>query len=142
MSDEEEGVLMPISGLIEYSDMIAAMLPLLRFQTTNLTLLHVIETPISTPLGSEGMDDIFKEAESKIIPIRDWLNGQGYSALIKLVTARRVADAITEEASSTDYSMIFMMKRRKKKGLLGRLSKSVTESVISSVDCPVVTILV
>ncbi|MFW9959039.1 MAG: universal stress protein, partial [Candidatus Odinarchaeota archaeon] len=62
--------------------------------------------------------------------------------LIKLVTARRVADAITEEASSTDYSMIFMMKRRKKKGLLGRLSKSVTESVISSVDCPVVTILV
>jgi len=113
MSDDV-GVLMPISGMIEYSDMIAAMLPLLRFQTTHLTLLHVIETPISTPLGSEGMDDVFKEAESKIIPIRDWLNGQGYSAIIKLVTARRVADAIAEEASSIDYSMIFMMKRRKK----------------------------
>jgi nucleotide-binding universal stress UspA family protein len=141
MSDDV-GVLMPISGMIEYSDMIAAMLPLLRFQTTQLTLLHIIETPISTPLGSEGMDDVFKEAESKIAPIRDWLNGQGYSAQIKIVTARRVADAIAEEASSIDYSMIFMMKRKKKKGLLGHLSKSVTESVIRNVACPVVTILV
>jgi nucleotide-binding universal stress UspA family protein len=139
---EEVGVLMPISGKIEYSDLIAAMLPLLRFQATHLTLLHVIETPVSTPLGSEGMDDIFKEAENKISPIRDWLNNQGYLATIKIVTARRVADAIAEEASSADYSMVFMMKRRKSGGLLNRFSKSVTEAVIRNVDCPVITILV
>lgn len=142
MSDDDVGVLMPISGKIEYADMIAAMLPLLRFQTTRLTLLHVIETPISTPLDTEGMSDVFKEAESRIIPIRDWLNSQGYVATIKLVTARRVPDAIAEDASSTDYSMIFMMKRRRKRGVLGFFSRSVTESVIRHVSCPVVTILV
>jgi nucleotide-binding universal stress UspA family protein len=38
--------------------------------------------------------------------------------------------------------MIFMMKRRRKKGILGLFSKSVTENVIRNVDCPVVTILV
>jgi nucleotide-binding universal stress UspA family protein len=141
MSDDN-GVLMPISGKIEYSDMIAAMLPLLRFQTTHLTLLHVIETPISTPLGSEGMDDIFKEAENRIAPLRDWLNNQGYIATIKIVTARKVEEAITEEAKSSEYSMVFMMKRRQKKGFFGRFSKSVTENVIRNVDLPVVTILV
>jgi nucleotide-binding universal stress UspA family protein len=141
MSDDN-GVLMPISGKIEYSDMIAAMLPLLRFQTTHLTLLHVIETPISTPLGSEGMDDVFKEAENRIAPLRDWLNNQGYIATIKTVTARKVEEAIKEEAKSSEYSMVFMMKRRQKKGFFGRFSKSVTENVIRNVDLPVVTILV
>lgn len=139
---EDAGILMPISGKIDYSDLIAAMLPLLRFQATYLTLLHVIETPVSTPLGTEGMDDIFKESETKIAPIRDWLNGQGYVANIKMVVARRVADAIIEEANSNDYSLIFMMKRRKLKGFFTRFSKSVTETVIRDVDCPVVTILV
>jgi nucleotide-binding universal stress UspA family protein len=142
MSDDDVGVLMPISGKIEYSDMIAAMLPLLRFQTTHLTLLHVIETPISTPLGSEGMGDVFKEAESRITPIRDWFNNQGYVAAIKIVTARKVEEAIAEEANSSEYSMVFMMKRRRKKGFFGRFSKSVTEAVIRNVDCPVITILV
>lgn len=141
MSDDN-GVLMPISGKIEYSDMIAAMLPLLRFQTTHLTLLHVIETPISTPLGSEGMDDVFKEAENRIAPLRDWLNNQGYIATIKIVTARKVEEAIVEEAKSSEYSMVFMMKRRQKRGFFGRFSKSVTENVIRNVDLPVVTILV
>jgi nucleotide-binding universal stress UspA family protein len=139
---EDTGVLMPISGKIEYSDMIAAMLPLLRFQTTRLTLLHVIETPISTPLGSEGMDDVFKEAQNRIAPLRDWLNSQGYVATIKIVTARKVEEAIAEEANSSEYSMVFMMKRRQKKGFFGRFSKSVTENVIRNVDLPVVTILV
>jgi nucleotide-binding universal stress UspA family protein len=142
MSDDDAGILMPMSGKIEHSDMIAAMLPLLRFQTIHITLLHVIETPISTPLDSEGMDDVFKEAESGIVPIRDWFNNQGYVANIKIVTARKVGEAIVEEAMSSGYSMVFMMKRRRKKGILGRFSRSVTEYVIGNVDCPVITILV
>ena len=138
----DEAVLMPVSEQIEYSDMVAAMLPLLKFQTTRITLLHVIEAPISTPLESEGMEVIFREAEAKVQPLQTWLNKQGYAAEIKLVTARSVASAISEEAGTSKYSMIFMMKRRRKKGILGIFSKSVTESVIRNVDCPVVTILV
>ena len=142
MNTAKDAVLMPVSGQIEYADMVAAMLPLLKFQTSQITLLHVIEAPISTPLGSEGMDEIFKESEMKIKPLQTWLNKQGYVSNIKLVTARNVASAIADEASTSVYSLVFMMKRRKKKGFFGLLSKSVTESVIRMVDCPVVTILV
>ncbi|KXH75338.1 MAG: hypothetical protein AM326_09050 [Candidatus Thorarchaeota archaeon SMTZ-45] len=142
MGTIDDAVLMPVSGQIEYSDMVAAMLPLLKFQTSHITLLHVIEAPVSTPLESEGMDEIFREAETKVQPLQDWLNKQGYIAEIKLVTARDVSSAIAEEAGTSKYSMIFMMKRRRKKGILGLFSKSVTESVIRNVDCPVVTILV
>jgi nucleotide-binding universal stress UspA family protein len=142
MGTIDDAVLMPVSGQIEYSDMVAAMLPLLKFQTSHITLLHVIEAPVSTPLESEGMDEILRSAEVKVQPLKDWLNKQGYVAEIKLVTARDVASAIAEEASTSKYSMIFMMKRRRKRGLLGRFSRSVTESVIRNVDCPVVTILV
>ncbi len=142
MGTIDDAVLMPVSGQIEYSDMVAAMLPLLKFQTSQITLLHVIEAPISTPLGSEGMEEIFEEARIRIEPLQNWLNKQGYVSNIKLVTARNVAAAIAEEASTSTYSLIFMMKRRRKTGLLGSLSKSVTESVIRMVDCPVVTILV
>ncbi len=142
MGSIDDAVLMPVSGQIEYSDMVAAMLPLLKFQTSHITLLHVIEAPISTPLQSEGMEEIFREAEMQVQPLQDWLNKQGYIAEIKLVTARNVSSAIAEEAGTTKYSLIFMMKRRRKKGILGLFSKSVTESVIRNVDCPVVTILV
>jgi nucleotide-binding universal stress UspA family protein len=142
MGTIDDAVLMPVSGQIEYSDMVAAMLPLLKFQTSHITLLHVIEAPVSTPLESGAMDEIFKEAEKKVQPLQDWLNKQGYVAEIKLVTARDVSSAITEEAGTSKYSMIFMMKRRRKKGILGILSRSVTESVIRNVDCPVITILV
>ena len=142
MSDDDACVLIPISGTLEYSDMTAAMLLLLPFHTNRMMLLHVIETPISTPLDTDGMGDVFKEAEAMLVPLRDWLNGQGYIATIKIVTARRVPDAIAEEASSSEYSLVFMMKRRKKRGIFGSFTKSVTESVIRNVDCPVVTILV
>lgn len=142
MVTTDDAVLMPVSGQIEYSDMVAAMLPLLKFQTSHITLLHVIEAPVSTPLESEGMEEIYRGAEKKVQSLQDWLNKQGYVAEIKLVTARSVASAIAEEASTSKYSMIFMMKRRRKKGILGLFSKSVTENVIRNVDCPVVTILV
>ncbi|MFW9976312.1 MAG: universal stress protein [Candidatus Thorarchaeota archaeon] len=142
MGTIDDAVLMPVSGQIEYSDMVAAMLPLLKFQTNHITLLHVIEAPISTPLESSGMEEIFSDAEKKVQPLQNWLNKQGYVAEIKLVTARDVSSAIAEEAGTSKYSMIFMMKRRRKKGILGLFSKSVTENVIRNVDCPVITILV
>ncbi|MFW9963145.1 MAG: universal stress protein [Candidatus Sifarchaeia archaeon] len=142
MGTIDDAVLMPVSGQIEYSDMVAAMLPLLKFQTSHITLLHVIEAPVSTPLEPSSMEEVFREAELKVKPLQEWLNNQGYVAEIKLVTARDVSSAIAEEAGSSNYAMIFMMKRRRKKGILGLFSKSVTENVIRNVDCPVVTILV
>ena len=130
---------MPFSGDIAYSDMVAAMLPLLKFQTKALTLFHVIEAPISTPLDTEEMKDLVAAAEAKIKPLSDWLAKQGYRVQIKIAVARHVKDAIVEEAQDSRYSMLFMLKRRKRRK---RLSKSVTEEVIRRVQLPVVTMLV
>jgi nucleotide-binding universal stress UspA family protein len=139
----EEGkrdyVLMPFSGDIAYSEMVAAMLPLLKFQTKALTLFHVIEMPISTPLDTDDMKDLVAAAELKIKPLSDWLSKQGYRVQTKVAVARHVKDAIIEEASDPRYSMLFMLKRRKRRK---RFSKSVTEEIIGHVQLPVVTILV
>jgi len=115
------------------------MLPLLKFQTKALTLFHVIEAPISTPLDTEEMKDLVAAAEAKIKPLSDWLAKQGYRVQIKIAVARHVKDAIVEEAQDSRYSMLFMLKRRKRRK---RLSKSVTEEVIRRVQLPVVTMLV
>ncbi|RDE10946.1 MAG: hypothetical protein C4K47_10740 [Candidatus Thorarchaeota archaeon] len=139
----EEGtrdyVLMPYSGDIAYSDMVAAMLPLLKFQTKALTLFHVIETPISAPLDTDEMKDLVAAAEVKIKPLSDWLSKQGYRVQTKVAVARHVKDAIIEEANDPRYSLLFMLKRRKRRK---PLSKSVTEEIIGHVQLPVVTILV
>ena len=141
-SIQGEDVLMPVSDSIEYADMISALLPLLRFQTSHITLFHVIETPVSTPLEPKAFDTVSTEVQSKLEPLREWLVDQGYAVVSKIAIARRVSDAIIEEVNSSPYSLVFMMKRRRNKGLMRFFQKSVTEAVIRSVDCPVISVLV
>ncbi len=133
---------MPVSATMEYTDMISALLPLLRFQTSQITLFHVIETPVSTPLEPKAFESISKEVETLLEPLKTWLENQGYVVSSKIAVARRVSDAIIEEVSSSPYSLVFMMKRRRNKGFLGFLQKSVTEEVIRSVECPVISVLI
>ncbi len=139
---ERTHVLMPISGTISYSDMVAAMLPLLRFEVAVLTLLHVIEAPVATPLESPMHNEMVNMAIQKLQPLVDWLGDQGYTVDPEVVLARNVADAIIQETQNADYAFVFMMKRRKRKGIRGLFSRSVTERVIRYVECPVVTVLV
>ncbi|MFW9920597.1 MAG: universal stress protein [Candidatus Thorarchaeota archaeon] len=141
-SVHSEDVLMPVSTSMEYADMISALLPLLRFQTSQITLFHVIETPVSTPLEPKVFDEISKDAELKLKPLREWLVSQGYIVTLKIAVARRVSDAIIEEVNTSSYSLVFMMKRRTNKGLGRYLQKSVTETVIRSIDCPVISVLI
>ncbi len=137
-----EDVLMPVSTNVEYTDMIAALLPLLRFQTSQITIFHVIETPVSTPLDPKAFDEVSKEAEMKLEPLRQWLIDQGYKVATKIAVARHVSDAIIEEVSLSSYSLVFMMKRRQNKGIRRYLQKSVTETVIRNIDCPVISVLI
>ncbi len=141
-SNGTEDVLMPVSANLEYSDMVAALLPLLRFQTTSITLFHVIETPISTPLEHSALDELKLKAENDLKPLREWLENQGYRLKTKIVVARHASEAIIEEANSSHYSLVFMMKRRKRRGHRIFPQKSVTESVIRDVECPVISVLV
>jgi nucleotide-binding universal stress UspA family protein len=140
--DATEDILMPVSANLEYSDMVAALLPLLRFQTTSITLFHVIETPMSTPLEHNALDELKLAAENDLRPLREWLENQGYHLKTKIVVARHASEAIIEEANTSHYSLIFMMKRRKRRGHQILPRRSVTESVIRDAECPVISVLV
>ncbi|NWF97033.1 MAG: universal stress protein [Candidatus Thorarchaeota archaeon] len=138
----DDRVLMPVSGTIEYADMVAALMPLLRFHTKNITLFHVVETPVTTPLESSELDKTLAGEETKLKPMADWLTAQGYNVETRIAVARHTVDAIVEETYARGYSLIFMMKRRKRSLSEKLLGRSVTEEVIRRVKTPVVTILV
>lgn len=133
-------VLLPVSGDIEYSDMVAAMLPLLRFRTSSLVLFHVAHLKESECESEERMSELIGTVTKNLTPLTDWLASQGYRVELKTECAEDVVSAIVKEAMRSEYSIIFMMKRRTKKGLLGRFTRSVTESVVKRVETPVVIV--
>ncbi|MEM2142032.1 MAG: universal stress protein [Candidatus Thorarchaeota archaeon] len=133
---------MPVSGDIGHERMKQALLHLMAFHSPYVTVFHVVETPIVTPLDAEGLDETIQEAKRKNVdPLADWLRNSGYQVETRIAVARNVVDAIVEEVNEGDYAFVFMFKRRKKK-LRQRLTGSVTDRVIRRVDRPVVTILI
>ncbi len=129
---------MPVSDKIEYADMVAATMSLLKFRATELVLFHVIEAPVTSSLDNELFAESMLQYEAQFRPLSEWLSQQGYKVQIKVAAARHVVDAIVEEALSSNYSFIFMMKRRRKTTIF---SKSITEQVIRRVNTPVVSVL-
>jgi nucleotide-binding universal stress UspA family protein len=136
-------VLMPIVGTIGYADMLRVMLPLMTFQSPRITLFHVVETPVTTPLDAESLSEVVERVKAeKTKPIAEWLASNGYEVDTKIAVARKVADAIVEETQQSEYSFVFMMKRRRREGLRGLLSRSVTDEVVRRAECPVVSVFV
>lgn len=137
-----DGVLMPISGKMEYADMVASLLPLLKFQASKITLLHVVQAPVQTPLDAPELADIVASVNEPIENLADWLRKQNYNVDVKIITARSIVDAIVDEANTSEYSFVFMMKRRMTRGIRSFFSKSVTQHVIKHVEVPVISVLV
>ncbi len=133
-------VLLPVSGDIEYSDMVAGMLPLLRFRKSSLVLFHVIRLKQSECSREDRTSDLKEAVAKNLTPLADWLTGQGYRVELKTECAGNVVSAIVKEAMRSEYSIVFMMKRRRKRGLLGRFARSVTESVVKRIESPVVIV--
>lgn len=103
-------------------------------ERSELTLFHVIEVPITTPLnvGTSAPDwlrDLARELKAKGIPIR-----------VLVTEARDAAEAIVEEAEKGEYDLIIMFKR-KRKGLGKVVGRSVSERVSRMTRRPVMTIL-
>jgi len=136
-------ILMPIAATADQTDMLKALLLLMRFQTPRITLFHVIEAPVEVPLDADSKDEIVERAKKdKTKPIAERLISNGYQVETKIAVARSTADAIIEEAHSCEYTFVFIMKRRKRKGAKRLMSESVTDKVIRTVECPVVIVLV
>ncbi len=134
---------MPLAGTVDQADMLKALLLLMTFETPRITLFHVVEAPVVMPLDADSMDEIVERAKNeKVKPIAEWLTTNGYRVETKIAVARSTADAIIEEAQSCDYTFVFIMKRRKRKGAKRLMSESVTDKVIRTVKCPAVIVLV
>ncbi|TFG34868.1 universal stress protein [Candidatus Thorarchaeota archaeon] len=136
-----DGVLIPLSDDIQFSEFVSSILPLLKFSFPKITLFHVITAPVTTPLDPDDMNGILQVFESRARPIASVLEQQGYSVEIKTAVARSISSAILEEASSNDYALIFMLKRRKV-GIRGFFSRSITQQVVERSSIPVISVLV
>lgn len=138
---DTKNVLIPIADNIRFSDFISSILPLMNFNCPRITLFHVITMPVTSPLDPEYLNGIVSEFEETAKPIAEWFKHQEYAVTIKTAVARSVADAIIEETRNNEYSLVFMLKRRRT-GFMSLFSRSTTKQVIEKCALPVVSVLI
>jgi nucleotide-binding universal stress UspA family protein len=90
-------------------------------------------------LETEPYQDDIKRAEQRLDGLAKWLANQRLKVRVKVVVARSISEGIIEEAETGDYLLVFLMKRRKVRGLQRILRRSVTERVVRSANCVVMT---
>ncbi len=125
-------VLLPLKDKVDAKEIVAALSQLEG--GSELTILHVVKVPITTPLDVEvNTPDWLKELAQE-------LRSMGIPTKVIVAEARDVADAIVEEAEEGKYDLIIMFKRRKK-GLGKVVGRSISERVAKATRRPVMTIL-
>lgn len=125
-------VLLPLKDRVDAKEIVAALSQLEG--GSELTILHVVKVPITTPLDVEvSTPDWLKELAQE-------LRSMGIPTRVVVAEARDVADAIVEEAEEGKYDLIIMFKRRRK-GLGKVVGRSISERVAKATRRPVMTIL-
>jgi nucleotide-binding universal stress UspA family protein len=110
------------------------------FANPLIVLLHVIEVPSRTAaLDPEPYHNEIKAAEGRLGEISEWLTSQGMSVRSKVAVARGVAEGIITETEGDSYMVIFLMKRRVHGRWKRLFNPSVSEKVVRSANCLVVT---
>ena len=110
------------------------------FKKPNIVLFHVIEVPSRTAtLETEPYQEEIKRAESRLSDLSQWLTDQGLSVQVKVAVARNTADGIVEETENDGYLIVFLMKRKPKRGWRRIFTRSVSQRVVRSADCLVLT---
>ncbi len=125
-------VLLPLKDRVDAREIVAALSQLEG--GSELTLLHVVKVPITTPL------DVEVNTPGWLRELAQELRSMGIPTKVIVAEARDVADAIVEEAEEGKYDLIIMFKR-KKKGLGKVVGRSISERVAKATRRPVMTIL-
>ncbi len=125
-------VLLPLKDRVDAKEIVAALSQLEG--GSELTLLHVVKVPITTPL------DVEVNTPSWLRELAQELRSMGIPTKVIVAEARDVADAIVEEAEEGKYDLIIMFKR-KKRGLGKVVGRSISERVAKATRRPVMTIL-
>jgi nucleotide-binding universal stress UspA family protein len=110
------------------------------FRNPLIVLLSVIEVPSRTgTLDPEPYRSEIKQAEVRLSEVSKWLANQGMKVRSKVAVARNVVEGIVSETEMDDYLVVFLMKRRAKKGWKRLFSRSVSERVVRAAECLVMT---
>lgn len=133
-------ILIPIGDQFSKERITEALHVLSTFKNPIIVLLHVIEVPSRTSvLDPEPYRDEITKAERKLNDLSKWLTDQGLKVVVKVAVARNIADGIVEETERDGYLIVFLMKRKLTKGWRRFFSKSVSERVVRSANCLVMT---
>lgn len=133
-------ILIPVGELVSKERIAQALHVLSSFKKPMIVLFHVIEVPSRTAtLEPDPYHHEIKEAERKLSGLSKWLTDQGMKVTLKVVVARNVAEGIIDETESDGYLVVFMMKRGAKRGWRRLFARSVSQRVVRSANCLVMT---
>jgi nucleotide-binding universal stress UspA family protein len=133
-------ILIPVGDIVSKQLINQALHILSAFKNAVIVLFRVVEVPSRTAiLEPEPYQDDIERAEQKLVSLAKWLTGQGLKVRVKVVVARSTPEGIVEEAERGNYLLVFLMKRRMVKGWRRVLRRSVTERVVRSANCVVMT---
>ncbi len=124
-------VLLPLKERVDAREIVAALSQLEG--GSEVTLLHVVKVPITTPL------DVEVSVPEWLSELAQELRSMGIPTKVVVAEARDVADAIVEEAEEGKYDLIIMFKGRRR-GLGKVVGRSVSERVAEATRRPVMTI--
>lgn len=105
-----------------------------------IVLFHVVEVPSRTAaLEPEPYRNEIQQAEEKLNDLAKWLSSQSLTVLVKVVVARNVAEGIIDETETDGYFIVFLMKRRFRRGWRQVFRRSVSGRVVRYANCLVLT---
>jgi nucleotide-binding universal stress UspA family protein len=133
-------ILIPIGDLFSRQLITRALHLLSAFREPLVVLLHVVEVPSRTgTLDPDPYREEIDKAEKRLRDLSRWLDNQGLKAAVKVAVARNVAEGIVEETERDGYLLVFLMKRKVKKDFKRFFTRSVSEQVVRSASCLVLT---
>lgn len=136
-------VLIPMSEEFAKSEMVEGLLPLLKFHASNLVLFRVVRVPGDDAERDRETQNHIERARQEIETMGAWLREQGYRVETRVVASQDVPGAIIREAMVPGYTLVILIRRRRKKGILSWFSRSgMTNRIVSNVEIPVVSVTV
>lgn len=133
-------VLIPVGDPVSRKLIAQALQVLSAFKKPTIVLFHVVEVPSRTAaLDPEPYRSDLDKAEQKLNELGKWLHDQSVNVHVKVVVARNVAEGIIDETETDGYFLVFLMKRRFKRGWRQLFKRSVSGRVVRFVNCLVLT---
>lgn len=110
------------------------------FKSPTIVLFHVVEVPSRTAtLEPEPYRSDLDKAEQKLNDLARWLRNQSLSVRVKVVIARNAAEGIIDETETGGYFIVFLMKRRFRRGWRQMFKRSVSGRVVRYANSLVLT---